>query len=99
MSILTFFKRNKSKDSSRSGVQDRGILIFENTSEVIRAETVLKKEGWEIRVMGPPPEIRTGCDLIIEFPLIEELNILRTLDAAGAPAIGRQAQPQRASPG
>jgi hypothetical protein len=29
--------------------------------------------------MGPPPEIRSGCDLVIEFPLIEELNILRTL--------------------
>lgn len=29
--------------------------------------------------MGPPPEIRTGCDLVIEFPLIEELNILRSL--------------------
>ncbi len=84
MSILTFFKGKKSRDSSRSGAQDRGILIFENTSEVIRAETVLKREGWKIRVMGPPPEIRTGCDLVIEFPLIEELNILRTLDAAGA---------------
>jgi hypothetical protein len=32
--------------------------------------------------MGPPPEIRTGCDLVIEFPLIEELNILRTLQEA-----------------
>ena len=83
VSILTFFKRNKSRDSSRSGAQDRGILIFDNTSEVIRAETILKGEGWKIRVMGPPPEIRTGCDLIIEFPLIEELNILRTLQAKG----------------
>lgn len=82
MSILTFFKGKKSKDASRA--QDRGILIFENTSEVIRAETVLKKEGWKIRVMGPPPEIRTGCDLVIEFPLIQELNILRTLEEAGA---------------
>ena len=29
--------------------------------------------------MGPPPEIQTGCDLVIDFPLIEELNILREL--------------------
>lgn len=62
---------------------DRGILVFENTSEVIRAENVLKAGGWKIRVMGPPPEIRTGCDLVIEFPLIEELNILRTLQDDG----------------
>jgi len=63
---------------------DRGLLVFENTSEVIQAENMLKKAGWPVRVMGPPPEIRTGCDLVIVFPLIEELNILRELDRAGA---------------
>ena len=59
--------------------KDRGILVFENTSEVIRAENILKAEGWEIKVMGPPPEIRSGCDLVIVFPLIEELVIVRRL--------------------
>ena len=44
---------------------DRGILVFENTSEVIQSENILKAEGWKIRVMGPPPEIRSGCDLMI----------------------------------
>ena len=62
---------------------DRGLIEFENTSEVIQAENMLKKAGWPVRVMGPPPEIRTGCDLVIVFPLIEELNILRELDRAG----------------
>lgn len=84
MSILSFFKGKGSKGSPKVETQDRGILVFEHTSEVIRAETVLKGAGWKIRVMGPPPEIRTGCDLVIEFPLIEELNILRSLEAAGA---------------
>lgn len=37
--------------------------------------------------MGPPPEIRKGCDLVIEFPLIEELNILRILKGAEVPPI------------
>ncbi|CAN2044066.1 putative Se/S carrier protein-like domain-containing protein [Candidatus Magnetomoraceae bacterium gMMP-1] len=66
---------------------DRGILVFENTSEVIQAENVLKKSGWSVQVMGPPPEIRTGCDLVVEFPLIEELNILRELESAGIPPL------------
>jgi hypothetical protein len=80
--VVMFF--NKKKSRSRAGIenQDRGILVFENTSEVIRGENVLKSKGWKIRVMGPPPEIRSGCDLVIEFPLIEELNILRTLREA-----------------
>ncbi len=77
-----FFKKKKA--GSRAGIehQDRGILVFEHTSEVIRGERILKSKGWKIRVMGPPPEIRSGCDLVIEFPLIEELNILRTLREA-----------------
>jgi len=82
LSFLEFLKRNKKKNKPGS-FQDRGILVFENTSEVIRAENILKSEGWEIRVMGPPPEIRSGCDLVIEFPLIEELKIIRTLEEAG----------------
>lgn len=59
--------------------RDRGILVFDNTSDVIRAENVLKAKGWTIKVMGPPPEIRSGCDLVIEFPLIEELSVTRSL--------------------
>ncbi|MBW1798425.1 MAG: DUF3343 domain-containing protein [Deltaproteobacteria bacterium] len=83
LAFLNFFKRNQSGTVSKNLNVDRGILVFENTSEVIRAENVLKAGGWKIRVMGPPPEIRTGCDLVIEFPLIEELNILRTLQEDG----------------
>lgn len=87
MSLLGLFKKKKKKESASRHTHnwDRGMLVFENTSEVIRAENLLKKEGWEIRVMGPPPEIRTGCDLVIEIPLIEKLNILRLLENAGIP--------------
>ena len=77
MDLFKFLNRNKAESEGQS--RDRGILVFENTSEVIRAENILKSKGWKIRVMGPPSEIRSGCDLVIEFPIIEELNILRTL--------------------
>jgi hypothetical protein len=79
MGLLAFLKK-KQASSAKTG-KDRGILVFENTSEVIRAENLLKQDGRSIRVMGPPPEIRTGCDLVIEFPLIENLEILRSLEA------------------
>lgn len=81
--MFTFFKKKRSHGPHGIKNQDRGILVFENTSEVIRAESVLKTDGWQVRVMGPPPEIRSGCDLVIEFPVIEELNILRALREAG----------------
>jgi len=76
--MFNFFKK-KIKSEPETAKQDRGILVFENTSEVIKAENALKAAGWEIRVMGPPPEIRSGCDLVIEFPLVEELSIVRRL--------------------
>ena len=82
LSFFEFLKPKKKRSPKTE--QDRGILVFEHTSEVIRAESILKDNGWKIRVMGPPPEIRSGCDLVIEFPLIEELNILRTLQKVGA---------------
>jgi hypothetical protein len=84
VSFLRRFSWKKKKTETSSNA-DRGILVFEHTSEVIKAESMLKKAGWNIRVMGPPPEIRSGCDLVIEIPLIEKLNILRTLKNAGTP--------------
>lgn len=82
--MFRIFKKRKSDCVKKAGGTpvDRGILVFEHTSDVIQAENLLKKNGWSVRVMGPPPEIQTGCDLVIEFPLIEELNILRELGNA-----------------
>lgn len=88
MGLFDLLKGKKGRDSAVAKDKvDRGILVFENTSEVIQAETILKQEGWGVRVMGPPPEIQRGCDLVIEFPLIEKLNILRTLENAKIPPL------------
>jgi len=67
--------------------EDSGILVFENTSEVIQAENFLKSRGWSVKVMGPPPGIQSGCDLVIQFPLIEKLVLTRQLKEAGLPPL------------
>lgn len=79
------FKRNSKRPpkSSAPEGQGRGILIFRSTSEVIRAERLLRGRGKEVRVMGPPPQIQTGCDMVIEFPLMEQLEVKRILRDAG----------------
>lgn len=81
------FKTLIKKGKKLHSTEDRGILVFENTTEVIRAESLLKSKGWDIKVMGPPPGIRSGCDLVIEFPLIEELSIIRELSGANTEPI------------
>jgi hypothetical protein len=76
-------KKNRAGPAPAQAAVGRGLLVFENTSEVIQAENLLKKAGWSVSVMGPPSEIRTGCDLVIVFPLMEELHILRELGRTG----------------
>lgn len=74
MALFSFLKGNQMQDPpGRDRQVDRGILMSENASKVIQAKNLLKKNEWEIWVMGPPPEIRQECDLVIEFPLIEEV--------------------------
>ena len=77
---LNIFKKRETKTETPR--QERGILVFENTTRVIKAESLLKAGGWQIEVKGPPPDIRSGCDLVIEFPLLEELSIIRKLSEA-----------------
>lgn len=83
MEILKKLFKNKKKNTRH----DRGILIFENTSEVIRAENILKSKGFNVRVVGPPPHVRKGCDLAIEFPIVEAMGILNILHSQGIPPL------------
>ena len=77
MDILNkLFKGKKAQEEKN----DRGLLIYESVNDVIHAESVLKKAGFkEIRVVAPPPEYRQGCDLSIEFNIIEQVGIIRHL--------------------
>ncbi len=60
---------------------ERGLLLYESVNDVIQAESVLKNNGFDdIRVVAPPPEYRKGCDLSIEFPIIEHISVLRSLE-------------------
>lgn len=52
-------------------IDDRGILVFSNTSEVIAAERALRAAGFDVEVKGPPPDLQTGCDMVVVFPLIK----------------------------
>jgi hypothetical protein len=61
----------------------RGLLIFSNTTEVIRSEGILKSAGYQVQPVSPPPQYRTGCDLAIDFPIVEQLGIMRCLKEEG----------------
>ena len=73
--------RNRDDDRQR-GVSEKGLLLYHSTGEVIRAETLLKQAGVDVSVKGPPPDLRQGCDMVIEFPLLEEMRVRGLLESA-----------------
>lgn len=81
MGLMKKVLGHSGKNSAATPVPVYGLLIFHNVHEVIHAESVLKKNGYDsIRVVAPPAQYRSGCDLSIEFPLIEQIGIVRVLE-------------------
>lgn len=81
MGILNNLLRRTQKQSYEKDEQPKGLLIYNSVNDVIQAESILQKTGYDyIRVVAPPPHYRTGCDLSLEFPLIEQVGIVRALE-------------------
>lgn len=81
MGFLKNLISSKKEDLSVEGTVDRGLLIFDSVNDVIQAEATLKKASFDdIKVVAPPPQYRTGCDLAIQFPIMERIGIMRVLE-------------------
>ncbi len=50
----------------------KGILLYGSVQEVIQTHKMLEIQGFQVRLVAPPPKVRVGCDLAIEFNLIEQ---------------------------
>lgn len=70
---MAFLKRKKTV------FEGGGLVIFNEVQEAMRAEKVLKKAGYEVKLVAPPPELRRGCDLAVAINLVEQTGIERVL--------------------
>ncbi len=61
----------------------KGFLAFQHTGDVIRAEQTLAAKGFSVSVMAPPPQMRTGCDMVLVFDIMLEPSVRSTLAEAG----------------
>lgn len=77
------FGGGSSRQSASGAVNDRGMIVFQNTSEVITAERALKEAGFEVEVKGPPPDLQTGCDMVVVFPVVKQTAIEHLLQEKG----------------
>ncbi|HDQ41176.1 MAG TPA: DUF3343 domain-containing protein [Desulfonatronum sp.] len=86
---MNYLRRFFAKKSTtpKSGLSEKGLLLYHSTGEVIRAESLLKEAGLEVAVKGPPPDLRQGCDMVIEFPLLQEMRVREILAGHNLPPL------------
>ena len=65
-----------------------GIILFQEVSQAITAEKLIKAAGYDIKLIAPPPELRMGCDLALEINLVERPGIERLLKEKNAACVG-----------
>ena len=78
--MLNWLKRIFSKEY----IKPQGILLYSSVQEVIQTQKLLEKAGFKVRLVAPPPEFRVGCDLAIEFDLLEQEAIEPILKKEGS---------------
>lgn len=52
-----------------------GLVAFAEAREAFKAEAVLKKSGYDAKLAVPPQEFRKGCDLAVEFNIVERVGV------------------------
>jgi len=78
---MAFLKRRK------PSFEGGGLVLFMDVQDAMRAERVLKKADYAVRLVAPPPQLRKGCDLAVEINLVEQPAIERLLKEKDAPYI------------
>ena len=78
--ISNNIRTKKNTIEPKNEKEKKGIILFNNVKETMKSEQILKKSKFNIKVVAPPMEIREGCDLAIEYDLIEEFGIKNTLE-------------------
>jgi len=65
-----------------------GIIIFQDVAQALQAEKIMRKVGYETRLIAPPPELRMGCDLSLEINLAGQAGIEQLLKEKGTAYVG-----------
>ncbi len=71
-----------------TGFKGDGIIIFQDVAQAVHGEKIMKKAGYEVRLIAPPPQYRAGCDLSLEIDLAQASAIEQLLREKGAQYVG-----------
>lgn len=84
---FAFSRLRGSKAKQPESGENRAFLVFANTGEVMYAEKALAQIGLPVTVMAPPPELRTGCDMVLVIPLSHVFRAASELEKSGVPPL------------
>ncbi len=77
--MLGFLKKKKKE------LTGKGLILVENVANAMAIERLLKEHGFQVRGVAPPLHLRKGCDLAVEFELVEQMAIERVLNKTKIP--------------
>lgn len=75
------------KKQKKPAFEGGGLVIFMDVPDAISAEKVLKRGGYAVRLVAPPPALRKGCDLAVEINLVEQVGVERLLVERDVPYV------------
>lgn len=58
---------------------DYFILILSNETNVLAAETIVKKQGYDAKIISIPRRVSSGCGMALRLKLADKTNILELL--------------------
>lgn len=62
---------------------DYGVVLFHTTSSVMRAEKLLVKEGYPVKLIPTPREFSSDCGIALRFNWDHREQVRPVLGAAG----------------
>jgi hypothetical protein len=80
-SVFSGLRPGKAGSTTPAGAE--AFLVFANTGEVMQAQRLLSEEGLPVKVMAPPPALRTGCDMVIVTSLLHGYRAINILESCG----------------
>lgn len=77
--LSAFFKNSNSAQKPKETERPSGFMAFSHTGQVVAARKALLAAGLSPQIKAPPPAMREGCDMVLEFLLEEEAAYMAVL--------------------
>ena len=67
------------------GERAYGVILFHTNSAVLRAEKILLREGFNIKLIPTPRHLSSDCGIALRFDPGAETRVSEILESAGVP--------------